>query len=434
MFALVLVVVAVLMSFLCSYALTRLSWRSSDQTKLPRQSIPIVIGFAMLMALVSCSDASSPSLLYGSTSRGNDPPRDPPHAAAPSHAGLKSADWSSYHNDNVHTGYAADEPDPHHLTLSWSTGLSNAVYAEPLTIGNRVIVATEGDTISSLDARTGRVQWSTKIGDPVPLSTIGCSGTIDLLGITGTPVYDPVSGLVFAVAEVTGPRHLLVGVDVNTGKIAIKRSVDVPAMNPPQIYLQRPALALSHGLIYMAFGGLADDCGQYHGTIVASQTDGQGPLLSYQVPTHDSGGIWGSSGPVIDQDGRVYVSVGNEDHMTQYWDWDLSNAVLRLSPTLQLEDSFAPANWRAQDTGNQDLGSMGPALVQGGYVFAAGKSGDGYLLHADALGGIGGEAATAKICDGLALGGSATVGSQIFVPCSDGSAPRPGQAGAKAGG
>jgi len=59
------------------------------------------------------------------------------------------------------------------------------------------------------------------------------------------------------------------------------------------------------------------------------------------------------------------------------------------APTLQLEDSFAPANWRLQDTGNQDLGSMGPALLPGGLVFIAGKSGDGYLLHAHVLGGIG---------------------------------------------
>src|SRR5260370_8788644 len=129
-------------------------------------------------------------------------------------------------------------------------------------------------------------------------------------------------------------------------------------MAPPRVYEQRPALALSHGKVYLAFGGLADDCSPYHGTIVASRTDGSGPLLSYQVPTQDSGGIWGSSGPAIDQEGRVYVSTGNEDHISG--SWDLSNAVLRLSPTLQLEDSFAPAQWRGGKTGEQDLGSIGP--------------------------------------------------------------------------
>ena len=218
--------------------------------------------------------------------------------------------------------------------------------------------------------------------------------------------------------RVTGPVHLLVGVDVNTGELRVRRPVDVPAINSPRIYMQRPALALSQGMVYMAFGSSAPDCGQYHGTIVASRTDGQGPLLSYQVPTKDQGGIWGPSGPAIDDAGQVYVATGDDESISG--EWDLSNAVLRLSPTLQLEDSFAPTEWRLQDTGHQDLGSMGPSLLPGDLVFIAGKSGDGYLLHANALGGIGGQAATVKICYGLAMGGAATVGSQVFVPCSDG--------------
>jgi outer membrane protein assembly factor BamB len=332
---------------------------------------------------------------------------------------LKSTDWPTYHHDNARTGYLANEPDPKRLVHAWTAKLDDAVYAEPLVIGDRVIAATEGDTLYSLDDRTGQVQWRTNIGHPVPLSTVNCGGTIDLLGITGTPVYDPATGLVFAVAEVTGPEHLLVGVDVNTGKVRIRRPVDVPQMNPPRIYLQRPALALSNGMVYIAFGGLADDCGTYHGTIVASQTDGKGPLLSFQVPTQDSGGIWGPSGPAIDKDGQVYVSTGNEDHIGS-GNWDLSNAVLHLSPELQLEDSFAPTQWREQDTGDQDLGSMGPLLLPGSLVFIAGKAGLGYLLHANDLGGVGGQVAVEGVCDGLAQGGAATVGSQIFVPCTDG--------------
>ena len=330
---------------------------------------------------------------------------------------VQNADWPTYHHDNARTGYLAHEPDPKRLLPAWTMPLDGAVYAEPLVIGEHVIVATEGDSLYSLDARTGRVQWRTTIGHPVPLSTLNCGGTIDLLGITGTPVYDPATGLVFAVAEVSGPKHLLVGVEVKTGMLRIQRTVDVPHMHPPRIYLQRSALALSHGMVYMAFGGLADDCGTYHGTIVASQTDGEGPLRSFQVPTQDSGGIWGPSGPAIDQHGQVYVSTGNEDHISG--NWDFSNAVLRLSPDLRLEDHFAPAQWREEDTGDQDLGSMGPSLLPGGLVFIAGKAGLGYLLHANDLGGIGGQVAVVSVC-GLAQGGNATVGSQIFVPCIDG--------------
>ena len=423
MFDLMLITVPVSIPFF--FVLTSLLWINYNQASFFRQRAPRLIGILLLAVLASCSPTiyRGPSMNRGPTERGtpreNVPSSSLSHnALSPTPTALKSSDWPTYHHDNARSGYLANEPDPKQLILAWAAKLDNAVYAEPLVIGERVIVATEGDTLYSLDARTGRVQWRTNIGQPVPLSTINCRGTVDPLGITGTPVYDPISGLVFAVAEVTGPAHLLVGVDVNTGKPRVRRLVDVPALAPPRIYMQRPALALSHGMVYMAFGSPAPDCGKYHGTIVASQTDGEGPLFSYQVPSEDQAGIWGPSGPAIDDQGKVYVSTGDDESITGKW--DLSNAVLRLSPTLQMEDSFAPANWRLQDTGNQDLGSMGPALLPGGLVFIAGKSGDGYLLHANALGGIGGQVATAKICFGLAMGGAATVGPEVFVPCSDG--------------
>jgi hypothetical protein len=389
----VLSAIILLMSSAFIFVLAYLLQRISHQRRFSRRRAYQIVAIVFVAVLMSFND-------------------DPPARS------LKNYDWSIYHHDNAHTGYTATESDPRWLLPAWTTNLDGAVYAEPLVIGGRVIVATEGDTIFSLDADTGQVQWHITVGHPVPMSTLNCGGNIDLLGITGTPVYDPASGLVFAVAEVTGPRHLLVGVDVHSGRIRVQRLVDVPAMNPPRIYEQRPALALSHGMIYIAFGGLADDCGTYHGTIVASRTDGARPLLSYQVPTVDSGGFWGASGPVIDVQGQVYVTTGNEDHASGKWDF--SNAVLRLSPELQLEDRFAPTDWLAQDTGDQDLGSMGPSLLPGGFIFIAGKAGVGYLLHANALGGIGGQAAMARICDGLAMGGAAMVGSQILVPCSDG--------------
>jgi len=398
-----LILLTVLVGIPFVLVLTRLLWTIYNQASFFRHRAFRLAGILFLAVLVSCYIAPGSPLPRSSAPRGNIPSLPSLlNALSPTPTALKGTDWPTYHHDNARTGYLANEPDPKRLIPAWTAKLDHAVYAEPLVIGERVIVATEGDSLYSLDARTGQVQWRTTIGQPVPLSALNCGGTIDLIGITGTPVYDPVSGLVFAVAEVTGPRHLLVGVDVNTGKIRVRRPVDVPAMDPPRIYLQRPALALSHGMVYIAFGGIADDCGQYHGTIVASRTDGRESLLSYQVPTRDSGGIWEPSGPAIDQEGQVYVATGNEDHISG--NWDLSNAVLRLSPTLHLEDSFAPAEWRVQDAGDQDLGSMGPALLPGGLVFIAGKSGFGYLLHAGALGGI----------------GTATVGSQIFVPCFDG--------------
>jgi outer membrane protein assembly factor BamB len=327
---------------------------------------------------------------------------------------LNSTDWTTYHRDNTRTGYLPDMPDPQRLTVAWSTALDGAVYAEPLVVGGHVLVATEGDTLYSLDAHTGQIEWRTNMGEPVPLSALPC-GNIDPLGITGTPVYDPATGLVFAVAEVSGPEHVLVGVDARTGEVRVRRSADPQGMDP-LAHQQRAALALSNGIVYIAYGGLYGDCGNYHGWVVGSRTDGSGPLLVYQVPTQREGGIWAPPGPVVDDTGRLYVSVGNGSETND--GWDHSDSVLRLSPTLKLEDGFAPDQWRQDNARDADLGSLGPVLLPGGLIFIAGKAGIGYVLHSEALGGVGGQVLAQPVCH--AFGGAAVVGSTVFVPCNEG--------------
>ena len=327
---------------------------------------------------------------------------------------ISANDWTTYHQNNARTGAIENVPDPSHLDKAWSVTLDGAVYAEPLVVKGRVIVVTEGDSLYSLNGHTGQVIWHTNVGTPVPQSTLPC-GDIDPLGITGTPVYDPATNLVFAVAEVKGPGHILVGVDAGTGQVRVRRLIDISAMDP-QVHQQRAALALWQNRVYVAFGGLDGDCGDYHGTVVASRTDGSGPLLSYQLPTPREGGIWATSGPAVDDAGNLYVAVGNGS--TTQGTWDKTDSVLRLSPTLQLEDGFAPTQWPQDNASDADLGSMGPILLPGGLIFADGKSGLGYLLHANALGGVGGQALVTAVCH--AFGGAALLGSQLFVPCAEG--------------
>lgn len=329
---------------------------------------------------------------------------------------VTSADWTTYHKNNARTGYVASTPDPSHLTHLWQQPLDGAVYAEPLVVGARVIVATEDDTIYALDAHTGQILWHTTVGSPVPLADLPC-GDIDPLGITGTPVYDPQTNLAYAVAEIQGPAHLLVGVDVTTGQVKVRRLVDPAGINP-QAEQQRAALALYGGRVYIGFGGLYGDCGDYHGLLVASRTDGTGPLLVYQVPSPREGAIWEPSGPVIDAQGNMYVTVGN-GAVTQ-GSWDHSDSVLRLSPTLHLEDGFAPQSWQSDNAADLDLGSLGPVLLPSGLLFAHGKSSQGYLLRADHLGDIGGQLQTISVCSAGAYGGAAVSGQSAFIPCANG--------------
>ncbi|MBX5449748.1 PQQ-binding-like beta-propeller repeat protein [Thermogemmatispora sp.] len=333
-------------------------------------------------------------------------------ATAPATSG-GGADWTTYHRDNTRSGYVATAPDPTRLVSLWTTHLDGAVYAEPLVVHGRVIVATEGDSLYALNLSTGSVVWHTKVGTPVPLSTLPC-GNIDPLGITGTPVYDPASNLVFAVAEISGPQHILIGVDADSGALKFRRSIDPPGADP-RVHQQRAALALANGRIYVAYGGLYGDCGDYRGRVVAvPTTNPQAAMLTFSVPTPREGGIWAPAGPAVDASGDIYVSVGNG--AVTSGDWDHSDSVLRLSPTLQLEDGFAPTQWASDNAADLDLSSLGPVLLPNGLLFIAGKSGIAYLLRANALGGVGGQLQEQRLCD--AYGGAARVDNVIYVPCS----------------
>jgi outer membrane protein assembly factor BamB len=325
-----------------------------------------------------------------------------------------NADWPTYHLNNLRTGSLSGTPDPQSLSRLWGTQLDGAVYAEPLVVGKHVIVATEGDSLYALDAASGKVEWRTHVGTPVPRSTLPC-GNIDPLGITGTPVYDPATGLVFAVAEITGPGHILVGVDVQTGRLKVRRSADTDGMDP-RAHQQRGALTLAHGMVYIPYGGLDGDCSDYIGRVVAARTDGLGQLLVYRVPTPREGGIWTPPGASVDEAGNLYVAVGN-GAITQ-GRWDHSDSILKLSPTLRLLDAFAPANWAAENANDLDLGSQGPVLLPHNLLFTAGKSGKGYILHSNALGGIGGQVSAQEVC--RSFGGVASVALTLYIPCTSG--------------
>jgi outer membrane protein assembly factor BamB len=325
-------------------------------------------------------------------------------------------DWTTYHQNNARSGFVANTPDPTALTSLWKQPLDGAVYAEPLVVGGKIIVATENDTIYALDPQTGRSIWHTNVGQPVPLSDLPC-GDIDPLGITGTPVYDPQTGLVYAVAEIQGPAHLLVGLDVKTGQVKVRRVIDPDGIDP-RAHQQRAALALYGGRIYINFGGLDGDCSDYRGTVIGVNADGTGPLFTYIVPTTREGGIWEPAGPTVDAQGNIYVSVGNG--AATGGAWDHTDSILKLSPTLKLEDAFAPQRWAQDNASDLDLSSLGPVFLPGGLIFIQGKSNQGYLLRADHLGGIGGQLQTVSVCAAGAYGGAAVNGSVAFIPCADG--------------
>ena len=322
--------------------------------------------------------------------------------------------WTTYHLDNARTGDDVSEPSLRSPVPAWtSPTLDGAVYAEPVVLGGVVVVVTEGDSFYGLDATTGAVRWRTNVGTPVPRSSLPC-GDIDPLGITGTPVIDASTGTVYAAAEVSGPAHVLVAVDVSTGAVKWQHAIDPLGMDPV-VQQERAALALAGGRVYVSFGGLLGDCGDYHGWVVSWAADGSGSLAAYEVPTAREGGIWAPSGPAVDAAGNVYVATGNGSSTTTY---DHGNSVIKLSPTLSELDHFAPTTWATDNASDSDLGSTGPSLLLNNLVFQVGKQRTAYLLDANHLGGMGGQLFGADVC--AAYGGEAYAPPYVYVPCTDG--------------
>lgn len=306
------------------------------------------------------------------------------------------------------------EPNVSEVGQVWRAKLDGQVYAEPLVEGDRVIAATENDTVYSLDVSTGRVVWSTSLGAPMPGSALPC-GNIDPSGITGTPVIDTTDGVVWIVAFVEPGRHELVAVNLTDGHVRSRQPIALPGVDE-LAEQQRGALTLEHGNVYIPFGGLFGDCGQYRGSVVSFPTTGSGTQSTFTVPTPRQGAIWAPPGPVVDSAGSLFVTTGNGASASTYDDGD---SVIALSPALQVVGTFAPSNWVQLNQNDLDLGSVSPTLV-GSEIFQIGKEGVGYLLDAGNLGGIGGQLYAGPVCSAAAFGSTAVDGSVIVVPCLDG--------------
>jgi outer membrane protein assembly factor BamB len=292
--------------------------------------------------------------------------------------------------------------------------LDGRVYASPIVAAGTTVVATENDTVYAFD-RTGRQIWRTHLGAP-SLATERPCGNIDPLGITGTPVFDRASGLVFLAPEYGAPpRHELVALEVANGSVRWHRSIDLPGVETAAMQ-ERGALTVLGGKVWVPFGGLNGDCGGYKGRVVGFALDGAGSPLAYTVPTSREAGIWTPPGPSVDGNGHLFVSVGNGES-GQGDPYDFSDSVLELDANARLVDSYSPATWPTDNDADLDLGSQGPALV-GKWVFIAGKSGTAYVLRRGALGGVGGEVSSAELC--RSFGGTAVQGDVVYVPCTDG--------------
>lgn len=360
-------------------------------------------------------------------------------ATGPSTAQAVVYDWPTYHHDNFRGGSdPSNIPFNGPLLPKWtSVPLGDTIYAEPLLVGNLLIVADISDTITALNAGTGAIVWQQKVGTPVPIPSAGFPcGNVNPDGIIGTPVVDPVAGIVYAVALEQPANYYMVGLDLQTGAPRFPQVAIAPAGFDPHIQQQRSALTLANGRVYVPFGGYIGDCGPYHGWVVGVPASGSGPQVFFN---NDNGngnaaGFWATAGGSVDGSGNLYFTSGNGFNTSAF---DNGNTIFKLSPTLALLDWWAPSlsEWTYMNQTDADLGSVGPAIVgtSNNLVFQSGKTGWGYLVSTT-LSGVGGvhfgsELFSAKVCNAATnattandqvFGGVAYADPYIYVPCPEG--------------
>jgi outer membrane protein assembly factor BamB len=331
-------------------------------------------------------------------------------------------------------------PDP-----SFSATFRGEVHAQPLlwrepgTGAGVLIVATEENEIDAFDEKTGARKWTRKLGEPAPSSAFRC-GDIWPLGVTGTPVIDEARGRLYLDAVVMrrdAPRHEVYALSLADGSVEPGWPVDVAAALgarfDPRAQNQRGALALFGGRVFIPFGGLAGDCGVYHGIVVGVSTAKPGDVVAFSTRAR-GGGVWAQGG--VTSDGKsLFAATGNT------WpgkDWGDGEAVLRFGADLASpaapRDAFAPTDWRSLDAHDLDLGGTAPLPIDlpgakgvRRLILAIGKNGDAYLLDRDNLGGIGGALLSAHVSALRTIASPAVfrVGDAVFVALQENGADCP---------
>ncbi len=348
-------------------------------------------------------------------------------------------DVLTQHNDNTRSGLNANETllTPANVNVNsfgklFTQSVDGIIVAQPLyasqvlmndgLVHNVVYVATQHNTVYAFDAdstqgKNASPLWSVSLNGGAtsdPIADYGCTGThYTEIGIMGTPVIDAGKTTLYVVAKtVTGTgtnavrNFSLHALDITTGNERLGGPVIITGNAPssngsgtfnPIFQMQRPALLLQNGILYIGFGGNGCDEYAYSGWLFAynSQTlQQEAAFLVTPDGTHAS--IWqGGSGPAVDEDGYIYVVTANGTYDGPTGGNDYGDSVLKMAwngEDFGVFDYFTPYNQKQLAQLDLDLGSSGPLILPdqpGLYpheLVAGGKQGTLYLVNRDDMG------------------------------------------------
>ncbi|WP_231398483.1 choice-of-anchor D domain-containing protein [Conexibacter woesei] len=333
--------------------------------------------------------------------------------------------------DDLRDGWYSNQPRlaPDAVSAStfgqlWDTQIDGQVYAQPLVIGNTVIVATETNNVYALDAETGEVKWHVALATPFPYTLIGwgCGDLTPSLGITATPVIDPATGTVyltyktFAPGSRTQAAYYIDALDVASGRPrdGFPQPFGGSADNAPgtapfdaTLELQRPGLLLLGGVVYAGFGGHCDITPYAGWVFGVNATTGVTTARWRALVEGDGAGIWqAGAGLMSDGDRTLYASTGNgwapiapeaAPGSGRYGE-SIVKLGVQADGTLRATDFFAPSDGPHLDEYDADFASGGVTALRDDtfgttkyphIAIAVGKAGYVYLLNRDDLGGTG---------------------------------------------
>ncbi len=360
-------------------------------------------------------------------------------------------DVTTYHYDNSRDGLNASETT---LTLSNVNSTSFGkigfdttddrddgmpLYLSGMTINgqthNVLYLTTEHDSVYAFDADDGTQLWKVTVmgANESPSDDHNCLLVTPEIGITATPVIDRQygkNGAIFVVGmtqDQLGAYHQrLHALDLTTGAELNGGPTEIQASYPgtgafssnglqtfdPGLYLERAALLLLNGTIYIGWSSHCDQ-GPYTGWLMAynEQTLKQTAVLNFAPNSGGSGyaegaaTIWMSgNGPAADANGNLYFLLANGGFDTTLdangfpSGQDYGNAFMKVSTAggkLTVADYFNTSTTVLESDRDVDLGSGGAMLLpdqtdQNGQVHqlavGAGKDTSIYLVDRNNLG------------------------------------------------
>ena len=351
---------------------------------------------------------------------------DPPPAGS-------SRNVNTWHYDNMRTGANTNEitltlanVNPDKFGKLFTLPVDGAVVGQALYLGsvpiagkgshNVIYVATMHNSVYAFDADSNSGPnasplWQTSLlppgATPVPMSIQGCQGVTEWteVGVVSTPVIDASTGTLYAVAksyENGDTVFRLHALDVKSGQEKLRGPVPLAATYTLNGQTEtfnafaetnRPALLLTNGHVYMAFG--SNGCNAF---------GVQGWVLSYNASTLALEGafstepgralasIWQKGGGLsADSAFNVYAETG-EGNFTPGTNFGSSILKFRQSGArLELADWFTPYNQAYLSANDLDLNDSVLVLPdQPGphphLAIGVGKEGTLYVLDRDDMG------------------------------------------------